>query len=132
MTIFPIPITMLYVALLALLNLVIAVYVARRRLSTQINMGDGGNMSMIQAMRVHANFSEYVPLALMLILVLELSSASALLLHLMGAALFVARIAHAQGLNSSPDLSAGRGIGTGLTFLVYIVGAGTCLYYVLT
>ncbi|WP_390444632.1 MAPEG family protein [Pseudoalteromonas sp. MTN2-4] len=42
----------------------------RKRL--QVGVGTGDNPELLRAMRVHANFSEYVPITLLLILSVEL------------------------------------------------------------
>jgi len=66
-------ITLLYAALLGLLFVVLSVrtLLLRRRLS--IAIGDAGSESMLRAMRVHANFAEYVPLSLLLIYLVEVT-----------------------------------------------------------
>ncbi|MBD2100759.1 MAPEG family protein [Leptolyngbya sp. FACHB-261] len=79
--------------------------------------------------RAHANFVEYVPLALLFILALELSNSQVWLLWFLGSALTVGRLAHAWALIKTYGPSPGRAIGFFLTWLVYIVGAGACAYY---
>lgn len=79
--------------------------------------------------RAHGNFVEYVPLALLFILVLELMQSPAWLLWLLGSALTVGRIAHAWGLIKTYGPSPGRAIGFFLTWFVYIIGASACIYY---
>jgi uncharacterized membrane protein YecN with MAPEG domain len=121
-----IPITTLYVAIHGLIILGMAVFVARRRGAAKISLGDGGNESLLAAMRVQGNYGEYAPIALMMILVLELMGGTPLLLHGLGIALTIGRLAHWQGLASSTGTSVGRAIGTSLTFLVILVGAVVC------
>lgn len=57
----------LYAALLALIFVFLSVRTLRLRRTLQIGIGDGGNTEMLRAMRVHSNFSEYVPISLILI-----------------------------------------------------------------
>lgn len=78
--------------------------------------------------RAFGNFVEYVPLALLLILALELMQASAQLVWMLGLTLTVARVAHAWGLIKTYGPSPGRAIGFFLTWFVYLVGAGACIY----
>jgi uncharacterized membrane protein YecN with MAPEG domain len=78
--------------------------------------------------RAYGNFTEHVPLALLFILVLELMHCSTGLLWLLGIALTVGRIAHAWGLIKTYGSSPGRAIGFFLTWFVYLVGAGACVY----
>ncbi|HEY9850805.1 MAG TPA: MAPEG family protein [Leptolyngbyaceae cyanobacterium] len=79
--------------------------------------------------RAYGNFTEYVPLALLFILALELMASPSWLLWLLGVTLTVARIAHAWGLITTYGPSPARAIGFFLTWFVYIVGASACIYY---
>ncbi|PZD75366.1 hypothetical protein C1752_00127 [Acaryochloris thomasi RCC1774] len=78
--------------------------------------------------RAYGNFTEYIPLGLLLIIILELMSTPSWPLWLMGGALTIGRIAHAWGLIKTYGPSPGRAIGFGLTWLVYIVGVSACIY----
>ena len=79
--------------------------------------------------RAFGNFMEYVPLALLLIILLELIGSPAWLLWLLGILLTIARIAHAWGVIKTYGPSPSRAVGFFLTGLVYLLGAGACLYY---
>jgi uncharacterized membrane protein YecN with MAPEG domain len=111
-------ITGLYAALLTLLILGLAVRVILARRRTSIGLGDGGDRSIACAIRAHGNATEYVPLALILLLVLELNQTLPLLLHVFGIALVVGRIVHAFGLSGAPGYSAGRVTGAAITLVV--------------
>jgi uncharacterized membrane protein YecN with MAPEG domain len=73
-------ITPFYAALLALLYVGLAVRVIQLRRSERVALGDGGRQSLQRATRVHANFAEYVPLALILLVLAELTGAAGLTL----------------------------------------------------
>jgi uncharacterized membrane protein YecN with MAPEG domain len=90
-------ITALYAGLLGLLSIAIAIQAGRARGQTGISIGDGANPEMIVAMRRHANFVEFVPLALVLIGLLEMKGVSATAIHARGGGLFFARVCHAIG-----------------------------------
>lgn len=79
--------------------------------------------------RAFGNFIEYTPLALLFILTLELADSPHGLLWLLGGALSIGRIAHAWGLIKTYGPSPGRAVGFFLTWFVYLVGAGACIYY---
>jgi uncharacterized membrane protein YecN with MAPEG domain len=111
-------ITGLYAALLTLLILGLAVRVMLIRRRTRIGLGDGGDRSVACAIRAHGNAVEYVPLALILLLVLELDQTVPLLLHAFGIALVLARVVHAIGLSRAAGNSPGRAVGAGLTLVV--------------
>ena len=77
--------------------------------------------------RVHGNAIEYVPLALILMLIVELGGASRMLLHACGIALVAARIVHAYGLTRTAGASTGRVLGTTVTFATTVVLVATAL-----
>ncbi len=120
-------ITALYAGLLGILLIILSVWVINMRRVHKVGLGDGGNPELQRAIRVHANFIEYVPLALILIAALESTRASAYGLHALGIVLVIARLAHAQGLGSSDKGSAGRAIGSGGTFIVILAASIWCL-----
>jgi len=122
------PITALWAGLLGILMLVLAMRVVRTRVSEKVIFGDAGNVLMLQRIRVHANFTEYVPMGLLLMLVLELNGSSALLLHGLGGTLFAARVLHAIGLSTSTGTTPGRFVGTVLTWLMLLAGSALTLY----
>jgi uncharacterized protein len=116
-------ITPLYAALAALILVVLTARVILLRNKLKVLVGDGGHIALERAIRAHGNFIEYVPLGLLLILLCELTGAAAATLHGLGAALIVARLAHAWGLSNSEGVSAGRGVGIVLTIFVLIGAA---------
>ena len=120
-------VTPLYAGLLALWLLVLSIRVIRRR-QFGISLGDGGDPGMLRVIRGHANFAEYVPLALLMLGILELSSFPIYLLHALGFTLLVGRLLHGYALSFAKKSMFGRFWGTVLTFLVLIVAAALCLY----
>lgn len=99
------------------------------RLSTKILSNQVEDDSTLQRkVRAYGNFSEYVPLALLLIIALELMQAT-WLVWLLGSTLTVGRIAHAWGVIKTYGPSPGRAIGFFLTLFVYIIGSSACIYY---
>ena len=111
-------ITGLYAAIAALMVVVFAMRVSLRRRAVKVGIGNGGDAVLAQRIRVHANAAEYVPLALLLLLILELNQTQPLLLHVFGCVLIVGRLLHAYGLSSSPALTPGRSAGIVLTWAV--------------
>ncbi len=121
-------VTIVTAGLLALLLLFLSAYVIAGRVKFKVDAGDGGNAALRQRIRAQANFVEYVPLALILLLLVEKESIGPRWLAVaMGATLVVARLWHAQGLLSKEGVSSGRFMGTNLTGLVLLVGAAGCL-----
>ena len=117
------PITALYAGLLALLYLLLAFRVVAVRRSAAIGLGDGGNALLFTRIRIHGNAAEYIPLALLLMLLLEINGTSTGWLHGLGVALLIGRVAHVQGLSQSEGASAGRLVGNVLTWGVILAAA---------
>ncbi len=120
-----------YAALLALVFLFLSVRVMQARQAAAVSIGTGGNRPLERRMRVHANFAEYVPLALILLGFLELLGHARWYLHLLCLALLLGRLAHAWGVSQEPDDMRGRGAGVLLTFAVMIAASLTLLIDVL-
>ena len=113
-------ITALYASLAGLLLLVLSFRVVRSRRKLSVGLGDGGQESLLRAQRAQANFTEYVPIALILLAVAESQVLTGWLLHTAGAVLLLARLLHAWGLSQSSGRSFGRYWGTLLTWVVIL------------
>lgn len=124
-------ISLLFAALHALLLIVLAAPVSLYRMRHRIGMGDGGDALLIRRIRVHANFIEYVPMALLSLLLLELAGLPAVWLWGFGSALLLGRVMHAIGLSRSSGKTFGRFYGTGLTWLTMAAMACVGLWLVL-
>lgn len=115
--------TAFYAGLLALFYIALSFRVISLRRKYKIGINSGQEKELERAIRVHANFGEYVPLAIFLMFLLELNQSSELMLHILGSALFIGRVLHALGLDKSAGTSLPRMIGMLLTFSVIIVAA---------
>jgi uncharacterized protein len=91
-------ITSIYASFSAILIVRLSLSVIKLRGKNRISVGDGGNEELLLAIRTHANAVEYIPIALLLLLTLELNGAPKILIHLLGATLIIGRIIHAMGL----------------------------------
>jgi uncharacterized protein len=121
-------VTPLYAGLLTLWFIVLSARVIRRRGREKIALGDGGNTGMSRLIRGHANFAEYVPLALLLMALLEMNHVSIYVLHALGLTLLAARLLHGYALSFTSKFMFGRVAGAALTFLVLGIAAAMCLY----
>lgn len=110
----------LWVGLHLLLMLVLSALVVRQRQKHKILFGDEGIPEVAQAVRAFGNASEYIPAGLAGLIVLDVASASPLLVHIAGALLFAGRVTHAVGLSTSGGVSVARSIGMTLTWLAYV------------
>ncbi|MCC6471289.1 MAG: MAPEG family protein [Alphaproteobacteria bacterium] len=121
-------ITLLYAGLATLLLLVLSIHVIRLRWRYLVGLGDGGQPVLARAIRVHANFVEYTPIGLILLFLIERAGYASWVLHALGAALVVGRLAHAWGLARDDGPSIGRALGFTLTFGMLLAGALLALY----
>jgi uncharacterized membrane protein YecN with MAPEG domain len=119
-------VTPVYITLLALLWLPFTMRAAFYRIKTKILIGDGGDPEMLRRMRAHANFIESVPLALLLLVAMEVWGAANGWLHGLGVLLVFGRITHYLGL-SEMGPSVLRVVGQFSTFTVYLLGCGWML-----
>lgn len=110
-----IAITSIYAALLGLLFVLLSVRTLRLRRQLRVAFGDGDNLLLRRAIRVHANFAEYVPLALLLMCFNEIQSAPALWVHGLGALLLAGRTLHATGGSQLNGVGWMRVMGVTLT-----------------
>ncbi len=118
----------LYAGLLALWFVLLSVRVIGWRQRSWTSLGDGGDASALRVIRGHANFAEYVPLALVLLGFLELSHYSSLLLHALGLTLLIGRLLHGYSLSFTPVFVPGRVIGMMLTCAVLLIAGLLCVY----
>ena len=116
-------VTPAYAAVLGLIFVALSVRTIRMRRRHRVAVGDGGNAELRRAMRVHANFAEYVPLSLLLIFFVEHDGAETLLVHALGIALLSGRLLHAWGFSQEPENFRYRVSGMALTFGTIITAA---------
>ena len=118
-------VTSFYAAAAALVLIPLSLWVifARQALGAPWGDGpdDGGRLMRLR--RAHGNFIEYVPMALIVLLLAELQAAPAWALHVAGLSLLAGRAIHAIGLTRFPGDLRFRVIGMVLTFTALGAGA---------
>ncbi|MEZ5484702.1 MAG: MAPEG family protein [Lysobacteraceae bacterium] len=117
----------IYCALSVLLVLALAMRVVQVRRSRRVGIGDDGHADLARRIRVHANTLENLPLALLLLVLLEMSGVGSAWIHGIGATLLLARVWHATGLSARSGYSVGRFYGTLATWLLMLGMAGWLL-----
>jgi len=125
---FPMHITALYTALLGIMLVPISIRITVLRARTKIMFFDGGDPDLGRAIRVQGNFIEYVPLAVILLGMVEWSGAPGWAVHALGAALLVSRLVHAWGIYSHQD--TGRALGATVNWIMIAVAGLGLLYLV--
>lgn len=130
MTISHIGIVAIYAAINALLLLGLSYNVGRHRARTDsLVPGTMGDDVLVRAIRAHGNASEYIPLAIVMLLILGLLSAPVAVLHGLGGVFTLGRVAQAVGMTREKHPNAIRFTGNLFTGLVYLAGAIACIYY---
>lgn len=120
-----------YLTILAGIYLYLSFNVISTRRSLKVTLGDGGNSMVVRAVRAHANFAEYVPFSIILVIILAIVSepitidkikAMSPMPHGLFLTLIFARLCHAYGMlvqetKAKPSMQM-RMIGMILTFAV--------------
>jgi uncharacterized protein len=119
----------IYAGILALLIVWLSLNVIKLRKAKEVRLGDGGEPELQLAIRAQGNPTEYIPISLILLILLELSGTNALLVHLGGVAIIVGRILHAKGLLS--ERLRYRALGMQVTIFALIGLASTNMAYAL-
>jgi uncharacterized protein len=124
-------VTSLYASILAIAAIVLAIIVSTKRGKYGVSIMDGGHAELAVWIRKHGNFTEAVPLALFMMALAEARGMPATWLHVIGAVLLIARLAHVYGLtadNPTEPFRIAGAVGTHLTML----GAVAYIAYTLT
>ena len=119
-------VTPLYVALLGLIFIPYTMRVGLYRVKSKIFLGDGGDQELLRRMRGQGNFIESVPIALIMLIVMELIGAGTYWLHSLGALLVFGRLSHYIAVTDLGPQPL-RPVGMVCTFTVYLVGCGWLL-----
>jgi len=110
--------TPVYAGFFGIMLVILSWRVARLRRKYEGNkMNDGGHNELTAAVRAQSNIVEYLPLALLLMWMLESMQFSAWIINALGILLIAARLMHVHGLNEPSGNGPGRKLGTRLTWL---------------
>ena len=92
-------------AALAILYIQLALGVIKIRKGSKVSLGTGNNDALQIAVRAHANLSEWAPIGLLLIVILEFNAAPFWITAPPAIALVAGRILHPKGLASNSEES---------------------------
>ena len=112
------PVTSIYAALLAFFFIYLSTRVIAARRSCRVAIWTGGRPELERAARVHANFAEYAPIALLLMLLAETARCPAAAMHIAGVVLIAGRMVHAWGVSRQREDYRFRTAGTAMSFAV--------------
>jgi uncharacterized membrane protein YecN with MAPEG domain len=105
-------ITGIYAGLCGAMLIVLYLNVSKRRLTAKIGIGDGADAELERRIRIHGNFVESVPMALILLSLFEYAGGEQAYVHSLGLLLLLSRVAHAYGLMRTSGRSWGRMLGS--------------------
>jgi hypothetical protein len=109
-------ITALYACILTVLLIWLAIQVIKLRRKNKVAYADGGVEALQIARSAQSNASEYIPITLILMALLEYNGAQPVWIHLTGIIFVIGRIIHARGILQ--ERFKGRVKGMQLTFLI--------------
>lgn len=114
----------IYAGLAAVFLTFLSIRVIGLRRDRKVSIGDGDDPEIARAMRVQANFVEYTPIALILLVLIELQQAPFWLVHAFGAAFLAFRLMHFLGFRSAEAPGVYRVYGMLGTFgMLWAMGA---------
>lgn len=113
-------VTSITAAIAAIMLIGLSIFVSMGRGKAKTDIGDGGNMMLLGRIRAHGNFTETVPMALILLGLCEMAGTGAAWLWTISGLLLIGRALHAYGLISQTFPS--RAGGMMMTFASLVVG----------
>ncbi|MEM9012679.1 MAG: MAPEG family protein [Pseudomonadota bacterium] len=116
-------ITALYAGLNACILVALTVRVIGGRRAAGVSLGHGDDKALERRMRGHGNATETIPIALILIALIEMLAAPALVVHALGLMLTVGRLSHARAFWSDTPKPFYRVFGMALTLSMLALGA---------
>jgi uncharacterized membrane protein YecN with MAPEG domain len=120
----------LYAALLGFILLALSARVIVYRRSHKISLGDTGDKALLKRMRAQSNFVEYAPMGLILLVLVELTGAPAIAVHVLGLMLVAGRAMHGYGFSSTPQVMQMRVGGMILTLIsILLCAVGLLLHW---
>ena len=101
------PVTAFYASLLGFLFLLLSVRVIAQRHEARVEIGHGESAELLRRSRVHANFAEYVPMALVLLALAESLKSPSIFCICSAWRSSRGRVIHAYGLSQTPHILQG-------------------------
>lgn len=121
----------MYLALTALIMLVLFQSIAVRRWTLRVGIGHADDAKLELRIRRFGNLIEHAPIILAMMFFMEIKGVSTQILHIFGSTFIICRILHPIGLfkdiNVPTSQKIARAIGVTGTTILYIVGIVTLL-----
>lgn len=117
----------IYAAVLAVLFVALSIRAIGARRAAKVAIGPLGREALDRRLRVHANFAEYAPFALLLLALAEARGAPGVALHAGALILLIGRVSHAWGVSRAPENFRFRVAGMAMTFAAIAAGIAAIL-----
>lgn len=117
------PVTLFTASILGIMIVAASYRCAMRRLNAKIEIGTGEDKHLERLIRAQGNLTEYAPIGIILIGLLEANAVNTQLLYGLSCALIISRIMHTYGFVSGPGKNFGRFYGTMFTWLTIITAS---------
>ena len=109
-------------AIAAILLVALSLPISFRRMAVGVDIGPGSDETLLRRIRAQGNFTEYVPISLLLLVLNESRGVSSVWLWCLAGLLLVGRVSHAAGiLTAIAPLRAAGMLGT---YGSLLLGAG--------
>lgn len=120
-------ITGFFAGILSLFYIYLSIRIIQIRNAQKISLGNGGFAPLDVAIRVHGNFSEYAPIGLILLALLEFNGMPDWVIIILGTILTLGRLTHFSAFYNPEKLSIPRRVaGMMMTFAALSL-SGLCL-----
>ena len=122
-------VTLYYAGIFGIMYLFLGFYVVKNRRLHRISLGTGKDVPALErAVWIHGNFSENIPLFLILLMLIEMHGTPYWLLHIFAIFMLVGRILHALGIRHKEGASRERFFGMLLTWLAILLASLVAIY----
>jgi hypothetical protein len=118
-----------YAAILGLIFIFLSARVIAARRQFRVTVGFGGHRVLERRIRVQGNFSEYVPITIILLTFMELYGGAKWLIHVLCIALVLGRSLHAYCVSRTDENIRQRRAAMILTFGVLFIAATSVAIY---
>lgn len=120
------PVTSLVASLAAVALVLLSVSVSFQRMKVGVRLGFGEDATLMRRIRAQGNFTEYVPLALIMLALAEYRDASAVLLWTIAGLLIAGRCLHFIGIMTGKTVI--RAPGMVGTYGALLLGVGAVVF----
>lgn len=121
------PVTTMTVGILGVLAVLLSINVIRHRGRSQISLDPTPDPGLHVAVRIFGNFTEYVPIALIVLAVAEINKTGTTILWVISGLIVVGRLIHIFGLKVDKPLTIARVVGILFSWVSIGLGSVMCL-----